>query len=331
MAKLPADLLEKLLSGIEWGAKSPNVTVGLETGDDAAVYQLSPDSALILTTDFFPPPCSDAALYGEIAAVNAISDIYAMAATPLAALNIVLYPNEGYPMEGLKAILTGGAKAAKRAGIPIVGGHTIANATPVYGLAVIGIAHPQRIATNAQLKPGMRLILTKPLGTGAILAAHRLGIASEQSFQMAKQTMLTLNDHASRVMQRYGIKAATDITGFSLAGHTLRMAQASRCSIRIEHREIPSIPGALGLIDEGCIPGAAFSNQRLVEDLWAISTQIDSATKYLLLDPQTSGGILMGVEPERIAAVAAELIAGGCLAAVVGEAIEAGDKRLYVE
>lgn len=331
MAKLPADLLDQLLSGIHWGAPSDKVIVGLETGDDAAVYQLNADCALIFTTDFFPPPCADAELYGEIAAVNAISDIYAMAATPIAALNIVLYPNNGYPMEGLQAILTGGAKAAERAGIPIVGGHTIANGSPVYGLAVVGIASPQRIATNAQLRPGMQLILTKPLGTGTILAAHRLGFCSEESFNKAKETMLTLNSHASRVMNRYNIRAATDITGFSLAGHALRMAKASQCTIRIESKKLPSIPGALSLIDDGCIPGATFTNQRTVGDEWSVSQHLSSTMKYLLLDPQTSGGILMGVEAEKVSSVLEDLHAENNPAIVIGEATERDVKPLIID
>lgn len=297
-AKLPAKELETLLAGVDWGIHE-EVLVGLSTGDDAGVYMLSDEEGLILTTDFFPPFCRDPFLYGEVACVNALSDVYAMGGRPLAALNITLFPTEGYAPSLLRRMLEGGAQAARRARVPIIGGHTIGNARPVYGMAVLGIVPPQRMVTNSALTDGMDLILTNPLGSGAATAAHRLGLDQWGVFEEALQTMLQLNDEASRLMRDFGVRAATDVTGFGLAGHAHKMAQASGVTVEIEVSQLRLFTGVRKLLQEGCIPGAAFRNAEYLEGHWAFHGDVRPWQRALLTDPQTSGGLLMGVVPEH--------------------------------
>lgn len=296
-AKIPAKELEQILRKINWGF-SENVIVGLESGDDAGIYQISEEQAIILTTDFFPPVTQDPFLYGEIAATNALSDIYAMGGVPLAALNITLFPSEKHPLTLLERILEGGASTAKRAGIPIIGGHTIANPQPTYGMAVIGIVHPQHVITNTALTPGLDLILTKPLGTGTAIAAERIHLETHDAFQQAVRSMRQLNNKAAQLMQRFGIKAATDITGFGLAGHAKKMAQGSNVTIEIEVQKVPHFDGVKELLQQGCIPGASFRNTEHLENQWEFQGSVPQWQKHLLTDPQTSGGLLMGIAPD---------------------------------
>lgn len=298
-AKLPARELESLLEGIGW-LEDPNVLVGLNGGDDAGVYYLNEQTGLVLTTDFFPPFCRNAALFGEIASVNALSDIYAMGGRPLAALNITLFPADPEWLPLLRKVLEGGAKATRRAGIPVVGGHTIANPKPVYGMAILGLVNPNRIVQNNHLVPGQKLILTNPLGTGVATVAHRLGIDTNSTFEAAIESMRQLNQQAAEVMLSFGIETATDITGFGLGGHAYKMARESNVTIEISASSLPHFPGVPQLIAMGCIPGAAFRNSEYLEGHIAIEPGIPPIAEHLLCDPQTSGGLLMGV-PEDLA------------------------------
>ncbi len=329
-AKLPAQALEQLLSGMDWG-KDPHVLVGLQTGDDAGVYVLNEELGLVLTTDFFPPFCDDPMLYGEVAAVNALSDIYAMGGTPLAALNINLYPTDGADLLPLRAILEGGLKAANRAGVPIVGGHTIANDTPVYGMAVIGKVSPQSLLTNASLKADLTLILTNPLGVGVALAANRLGLCPPETFEAAKSIMLQLNREAAEVIKAKRGVAATDVTGFSLLGHAYRMGRASQVEIHIDANAVPYIPGVDELLRCGCVPGATFKNGEYLAGRCDYPPTLPPYLKHLLLDPQTSGGLLFAVEAARVEETLGLLHAKGYEdARAIGYTIEGG-RALVVE
>ncbi len=321
-AKLPALELERLLAGMGWG-RDPHVLVGLETGDDAGVYLLSEELGLVLTTDFFPPFCRDARLYGEVSAVNALSDVYAMGGEPLAALNITMYPGDGADLGPLRTILEGGLAATQRAGVPIIGGHTIANDTPVYGMAVLGRVDPARMQTNAGLRAGLSLVLTNPIGTGVVMAAERLGICPPASYRVAVESMRQLNREAAGVARGLGAVACTDITGFSLLGHAYRMAAASGVGLELRAADVPFIPGAVDLSLMGCVPGATFRNAEYLEGKWEEGMGLAVHVRHLLLDPQTSGGLLFALEAEKVAVAVERLrVAGYEYAAVVGETVE---------
>ncbi|MFN2337332.1 MAG: selenide, water dikinase SelD, partial [Bacteroidales bacterium] len=209
----------------------PRILVDIATHDDAGVYMINDDTALVLTTDFFPPLVSDGYEFGLIAATNSISDIYAMGGTPLLALNIMMFPSSGIPLDVYSDILRGGYDKAREAGVSIIGGHSIDDYPPKYGMAVIGTVHPDRIIANTGAREGDQLILTKPLGTGIILAGHRLKMTTAGQLEEAKSLMMRLNNDGARLMQKYDVRGATDITGFGLAGHALKMARGSGVTI----------------------------------------------------------------------------------------------------
>lgn len=329
-AKLPAQQLETLLYDLNWNT-TPEVLVGLETGDDAGVYLLSKETGLILTTDFFPPFCEDAALYGEVAAVNALSDIYAMGGETLAALNITLFPPDESFRPLLREILQGGTQAAQRAGIPIIGGHTIANSAPVYGLAVLGKVDPTHLITNDKLTVGQTLLLTKPLGVGIIMAASRLHIAPPDAYEEAVRWVRTLNAQAVPIMRKYGICSATDVTGFSLMGHAYKMARASHVSIELQAHALPILPQVAPLVEMGCIPGAVFSNRVSVEEYCSIASQLPRWLTSLLYDPQTSGGILMAVDGAFASQAIGDLKAAGYEhTSAIGTVIPETNRRVVV-
>ena len=297
-AKIPPKQLEEILKYLPL-PKDPNILVDIDTHDDAGVYRVNDDLALVLTTDFFPPVCSDPYEFGLIAAANSISDVYAMGGDPVLALNIMMFPAAKLPMEAYAEILKGGFDKATEAGVRIIGGHTIDDFPPKYGLAVVGYIHPQKIITNAVAKPGDSLILTKPIGTGVILAGHRLGMASENDLAEAKKQMKLLNKTGAEVMKKYQIKCATDVTGFGLAGHSLKMARASKVSLKINMRDVPLIGDSYRLINEGCIPGASFRNLDYVENDTEFSIDLDYNLKMMAFDAQTSGGLLFCAPAEQ--------------------------------
>lgn len=326
-AKIPASVLESILLDLP-KVTDANILVDIDTHDDAGVYRVSDDLALILTTDFFPPICSNPFEFGEIAATNSLSDVYAMGGEPFLALNIAMFPSSKIPLDAYKQILEGGARVAQKANTIIIGGHTIDDYPPKYGLAVVGRVHPDKVITNAGLKPGDVLILTKPLGTGVAVAAKRLGIVSETAYNEALFWMKQLNNTAAQVMQAMGVKGATDITGFGLIGHVYKMAKASHVGVKLYSSKIPLLPQAYQLVDEGCIPGAAFRNLEFVGNHLVCNSNVDYNTKMLMCDAQTSGGILMGVKPERVDE-AIKLLQGHGLSysAVIGEVFQ-GEKIL---
>ena len=329
-AKLPAQKLAEILLTLP-KVEHPALLVGIDTHDDAGVYKISDSIALIQTVDFFPPICSDAYCFGKIAAANALSDVYAMGGIPLTALNLMMFPDEKIPLNVFSDILAGGFDKVKEAGALIVGGHTINDSTLKYGLAVTGIVHPDRVITNSNAQQGDILILTKPLGTGILTAGKKIGEVSEDDYSEALFTMMQLNNHACEMMQKFGIKCATDITGFSLLGHALKMSLASKVTLSFNSQSVTLLKGAYDLVDMGCIPGAAFRNMDFVKE-FCLFEKIDYNYKMIMLDAQTSGGILMTVPPKYANDIIKELHNNGLKsAACIGEVIAPSEKNIIVK
>jgi selenide,water dikinase len=309
-AKISPKQLEEILKYLPL-PKDPNILVDIDTHDDAGVYKVNDDLALVLTTDFFPPVCSDPYEFGQIAAANSISDVYAMGGDPVLALNIMMFPAAKLPMEVYADILKGGFDKATEAGVRIIGGHTIDDFPPKYGLAVVGYVHPEKVITNAGARPGDSLILTKPIGTGVILAGHRLGMVSDDDLTEAKRLMKLLNKTGAEVMKKHNIRGATDITGFGLAGHALKMAKASKVSLKINMKDIPLIGDSYRLIDEGCIPGASFRNLDYAEKEIYFAPDLDYNLKMIAFDAQTSGGLLFSAPYEKVNEILEDLHTAG--------------------
>jgi len=328
-AKLPAGELSRALAGLP-ATPHENLLVGIETHDDAGVFRISDDLALIQTTDFFSPVCSDPFDFGQIAATNALSDVYAMGGTVLTALNIVAFP-ANVPLEILHEILRGGIEKVKEAGGVMLGGHTIVDEVPKYGLAVTGTIHPNRIITNSAAKPGDLLILSKPVGAGIIMAGKRIGEIDDKSYQSVIDSMKQLNSGGALVMQKYGVRCATDVTGFGLAGHALKMAIGSGVTIRISATQVPAFEGTQGLLELGCIPGACFRNLEFVEPDTSFENALNYELKMLMMDAQTSGGLLMCCSADRVPEMLGELRECGFgRSAVIGAVLNQQGKHLLI-
>lgn len=329
-AKISPKQLEEILKYLPL-PKDPNILVDIDTQDDAGVYRVNDDLALVLTTDFFPPVCSDPYEFGQIAAANSISDVYAMGGDPVLALNIMMFPAAKLPMEAYAEILKGGFDKATEAGVRIIGGHTIDDFPPKYGLAVVGYIHPEKIITNAGVTPGDSLILTKPIGTGVILAGHRLGMVSQDDLEEAKRLMKLLNKTGAEVMKKHNIKGATDVTGFGLAGHALKMAKASRVSLKINMKDVPLIGNSYKLIDEGCIPGASFRNLEYAEKDIDFAPDLDYNLKMLAFDAQTSGGLLFSAPSDKINKIMEDLNNAGLPnSKLIGSVSKQNGKFIYL-
>jgi selenide, water dikinase len=330
-AKISPKMLEEILKYLPL-SEDPNILVDIDTHDDAGVYKVNDDLALVLTTDFFPPVCSDPFEFGQIAAANSISDVYAMGGTPVVALNIMMFPAGKLPMEAYAEIIKGGYDIASEAGVSIIGGHTIDDYPPKYGLAVVGYVHPEKIITNAGARPGDLLILTKPLGTGVILAAQRLGIAGDNDIDEAKRLMKLLNKSGADVMKKYHIRGATDITGFGLGGHALKMAKASNVTLTLNMRQVPLIGNTYNLVEDGCIPGASFHNLDFAENDTHFSTGLDYNLKMIAFDAQTSGGLLICSPADNSDKIVADLKSAGLdNTSVIGKVSTLKEKLLYLE
>lgn len=301
--------------------RHPDLLVGVETGDDAAVYRLGESLALVLTTDFFPPIVDDPYWYGAIAVANSLSDIYAMGGRPLLALNILGWPM-GQLEEELREMLRGGYAKAQEAGCLIVGGHTIDDKEPKYGLAVVGLIHPEKVVRNVGARPGDALVLTKPLGTGVITTAAKQGLAEPSVVEKATQIMAHLNRAASEAMMEVGVHACTDITGYGLVGHLLGMVKGSAVGARVWLSRLPLLDGARELVEEGIAPGGTHRNWASVGKLVRWSAGISHTAQLLLCDAQTSGGLLMAVPQERLSALQDALRQRGETGWVVGEITE---------
>jgi selenide,water dikinase len=318
-AKVPASELARALAGLP-RPTDPNVLVGISTSDDAGVYRLSDDLAMVQTVDFFTPIVDDPYDFGRIAAANAISDVYAMGGTPLTALNIVAFPIESLGTEILAAILAGGASVATTAGVSIVGGHTIKSDEPKYGMAVTGTIHPDRIVTNRGARPGDLLLLTKTVGTGILTTAHKRDRIDDRALQPAIASMARLNDRASAAMLAHGVHAATDITGYGIVGHGGEMACASGVALAIDARRVPLFDGVLDLIEREVIPGGTRANLADHAAFVEYAGGVSPALRIAMSDAQTSGGLLISISREGAERVLAELADLGS-AAIVGEVL----------
>jgi selenide, water dikinase len=327
-AKLGADVLAEALAGLGAGAgpADANLLAGLEPPDDAAAYLVAPDLAILGTLDFFPPLVDDPATYGEIAAANALSDVFAMGGRVLFALSIAAFP-EDFPKHGLAAVFEAAAAKVREAGGILAGGHTIRDPEPKYGLAVIGAAHPDRLFRKGGARPGDTLLLTKRLGTGFLVSGRRQGRAEAagDAFDAAVDQMRTLNRTASEVFARHGIRGATDVTGFGLLGHGLEMARASGGRLVFDAAALPALDGALDLARAGIETGGAGHNRRYTAPALEVGASVAPELVALAHDPQTSGGLLVAVPAGVLAAIEADLAASGVTAWRVGTVGEAGD------
>jgi len=308
----------------------PDLLVGMATGDDAAVYRLGEDCALIFTVDYFPPIVDDPFDFGAIAVANAVSDVYAMGGCPLLALNLVSFPSD-LSMDILVRILKGACSKAEEAGLLIVGGHTIVDKEPKYGLAVVGLVRPDEVTTNAGARPGDRLVLTKPIGTGIITTAGKGGAVESGVLAEAVRQMTTLNRAACEAMQKTGVHACTDITGFGLLGHLRGMVDASGVKARVYLSRVPFLEAVRELALQGLVPGGSYRNLESLEGIVEWDPSIDDVDRLLLCDAQTSGGLLIAVPPERLDSLLNELrIAGVETIAVVGEVVDGPRGRIQV-
>ena len=310
-----------MLSHLPARALNPDVLVGLETNDDAAVYQLRPDLALVVTTDFFTPVVDDAYTFGAIAAANALSDIYAMGADPLMAVNLVAFPIKELPAIILADILRGGAEKVREAGIDILGGHSIDDHEPKYGLAVTGTVHPDRVVRNRGGRPGDRLVLTKPLGTGIITTALKHQVCPADAERAAVESMLRLNREAATVMRTVEVHAATDVTGFGLLGHLHYLARASGISAQLQASSIPLLPHAEALADAGEVPGGTRANERFLASRVRVDGQVAAARQTVLSDAQTSGGLLIATAEADTRGLLDQLLELDIQAAEIGELV----------
>jgi selenide,water dikinase len=319
-AKQPPGYLFPLL-GMLPPLRDPNVLIGTSTADDAAVYKLDAERALVLTTDFFTPIVDDPYDFGRIAAANALSDVYAMGGTPLAALNLVGFPDHLLEVSVLGDMLRGGADQAREAGIDLVGGHTIKSDEPLYGLAVTGLVHPDRIVSNAGARPGDKLVLTKPIGLGILTTAAKQDKDTEGAIADAITLMCTLNQGACAAMLEVGVHAATDVTGFGLLGHLRNMMKASGTAARISLAAVPFLPVAERYVGAGIAPGGTHANRRFL-DAHVDWGPADDAHRLLLADAQTSGGLVIAVAADRADALVSALRAHRTPAAAVIGTVE---------
>ena len=310
----------------------PNLLVGHIGRDDAAVYRLDDDTALVFTTDFFTPIVDDPFDFGRIAAANALSDVYAMGARPLLALNLVGFPAKKLPLSVLGDILAGGAAVLKDASVALAGGHSIDDNEPKYGLAVIGIAHPDHIVRNSGALPGDRLVLTKPLGIGVTTTAIKRGLASAEDIKQVTELMTALNKPAAAAMaaHRPHVHAATDVTGYGLLGHLLELLDASGVAAELDHTAIPILDAARGFATQGIAPGGSTANLAHVEPRTTFDDSIDAATRLLLADAQTSGGLLIAIAAEHADALVTTLAAEGTPAQAIIGTIVAGEPSVSV-
>jgi selenide,water dikinase len=296
----------------------PDALVGYATGDDAAVYRIAADRAMVVTADFFTPIVDDPYDFGRIAAANALSDIYAMGARPLFVLNLVGFPRTLLAAGLLEEILRGGSEIAREAGVPTLGGHSIDDAEPKYGLVAVGEVNPASMVTNAAAKPGDALVLTKPVGSGVIATAIKKGAAPTDVIEGAVRVMSTLNRRAAEAMLKAGVRSATDVTGFGLLGHLHKMLYASGVSARIDASAVPLLPGARELAAAGHVPGGTHRNLADLESALDFAAELDEVTRILLADAQTSGGLLMSVPMERVEGLIEDLTGNVPAAAVIG-------------
>ncbi len=327
-AKISSKVLSEVLAKIPLKT-NPNLLVGIETADDAGVYLIADDVAIVQTTDFFPPIVDDPYEFGAIAATNALSDIYAMGARPVTGLNIVGFPMKSLPLTILEKILLGGIEKLHEADAVVVGGHSLDDVELKYGMAVTGTVHPERIFTNTGARQGDGLVLTKPIGIGIITTAAKMGSVSDATLSGAVESMMTLNRAASEAMIEVGAHACTDVTGFGLIGHAWEMATASNVGMTIYASKVPRFEEATALAAERFLPGGSVSNIRYFSQFAAVDTGIQDSVRDVIFDAQTSGGLLIAVPPDRLRPLLESLKAKGVRhAAEIGEVTAAHPGRI---
>lgn len=324
MAKLAPSDLAQVLSKLPV-QNSENVIVGFDHADDAGVFRLSDDVALVQTLDFFTPVADDPEIYGQVAAINSLNDVYAMGGTPLTALSIVCYPQKG-DWDVLGQILAGGQKAMNAAGVVVIGGHSVDDKEMKFGYSVTGIVHPDKVITNAGAKPGDVLVLTKPIGTGAINTAIKHGKASRKTEAAAIEAMTTSAAAASKVMQNVGANSCTDVTGFGLMGHAFEMANASDITLNIDSKAVPLLPDVLELIAQGMLTRGDKNNRVYVGETFKIESSVSPEMQSALFDPQTAGGLLISMPEAKAAAFLSEIEG----AAIIGSVMEKGSYLIEV-
>jgi selenide, water dikinase len=308
-----------------------NVIVGFDTMDDAGVYKISPDTALIQTIDFFTPIVDDPFDYGRIAACNALSDVYAMGGKPITAMNIVCYPLKKFSLDILNKILQGGLAILEEADVQLLGGHSVEDDELKYGLSVTGVVHPDKVLRNVGLKAGDSLVLTKALGTGIIGTALKAGIAKEEDINTFVQSMTALNRRASEIAKKYNIHACTDITGFGLTGHLTEMLSSEKLQITINSKELPLLPGAFEYASSGLIPGGLYKNRDYIGSLCSIDPAVSRELADIIFDPQTSGGLVLALPEKDAPSLLAELKSGGLNSAgIIASVKETGKAKIVV-
>lgn len=328
-AKVGAGTLCNLLAGFQTHYDA-NLLVGYDKSDDASVYKVSDELAIVQTTDFFPPIVDNPFMYGQIAATNALSDVYAMGGEPKLALNIMCIP-EKMDKATVQEILRGGYAKAYEAGAIITGGHTIHGAEPIYGLAVTGFVQPERVWTNSGAQPGDVLLLTKPLGVGILTTAAKAGLVEQELLDKLYVQMSTLNKYAHDVLVKYSVHACTDVTGFALLGHSLEMAQGSGVTVHLKAQDVPYHEEAYEMADMGFIPAGAYRNRDFAEAGVRVVGDVARALQDIFYDPQTSGGLLCAVPAAEAEACLAELKAVAPSTQIIGYVTEKLDSAIYLE
>lgn len=318
-AKYPAARLEELLAGFLTGVPE-NLLVGLDPADDAAVYRLDDDRAIVFTTDFFPPMVDDPALFGAIAAANALNDVFAMGGRPLVALSIAAFPEE-LPVETVRAIFDSAAAKVQEAGAVLAGGHTIRDAEPKYGLAVVGTVHPGAVWRNSTARPGDDVLLTKPLGTGLVLAAAAKGLLGDEEVTEATTRMTELNDRAAEALRGFGPSAVTDVTGFGLLGHAHELAERSGVRIELDWDSLPQLTGALAAAARGVRTGGDARNRDFAAHAVELNGTPDDVAA-LGYDPQTAGGLLVTLPADKVPVLRAHFAADGLFLTRIGRVVE---------
>ncbi|WP_280156222.1 selenide, water dikinase SelD [Piscinibacter sp. XHJ-5] len=328
--KIAPGVLSQILKSSAGGLIPPQLMVGIETADDAAVYRLNDEQALIATTDFFMPIVDDPFDFGRIAATNAISDVYAMGGTPIMALALVAMPVNQLPLEVIGDIVRGGESVCREAGIPIAGGHTIDSVEPIYGLVVMGLVHPDKVRRNADARPGDVLVLGKPLGVGVLSAALKKGKLDTAGYAELIHHTTMLNKPGAQLAELPGVHAITDVTGFGLAGHTLELARGAGHTALIEWSRVPLLEGVAAMAADGFVTGASGRNWAGYGAEVSLDASLPQVARDLVTDPQTSGGLLVSCDPGSVDQVLRIFRAGGFdQAAVIGR-VEAGAPRLRI-
>jgi selenide,water dikinase len=321
--KIAPAVLQQILAGAGPAIVPPQLLVGTETSDDAAVYQINPQQAIVATTDFFMPIVDDPFDFGRIAATNAISDVYAMGGTPLFALALVGMPVNKLPLETIGKILKGGEEVCRAAGIPIAGGHTIDSVEPIYGLVAIGLVNPAQVKRNAGAKPGDKLILGKALGVGIYSAALKKDKLNPGDYEAMVETTTQLNKPGQMLACLEGVHAVTDVTGFGLLGHLMEVCKGSGVAARVDYKAMPLLPRAREFAEQGCVTGASGRNWASYGDGVRLGEGLGDVERNLLTDPQTSGGLLVACSPETVTEVLSLFLQQGFShVSVVGEIVE---------